>query len=172
MNCELVLEQLVKQVGTRRRVRADVKRDDDRKGFCFSNSYQMNFERTNLSFPRTQNVSMARGRVIIQLDDYLLPQQENHDTVSYTLNLHISFKYQTTVSMPAHVTFLMISQRAYTLRVEGLVSLHLQIYLCVCVALELKNILGHQVLIFQFVGYYLCPHSIHRTFLKYKSIRI
>lgn len=46
MNCELVLRQLVKQVGTRI-VRADVKRDDDRKGFCLSNSYQMNFERIN-----------------------------------------------------------------------------------------------------------------------------
>ena len=47
MNCELVLGQLVKQVGARRRVRDDVKRDDDRKAFCLSNSYQMSFERVN-----------------------------------------------------------------------------------------------------------------------------
>lgn len=50
MNCELVLGQLVKQVGARRRVRADVKRDDDRKGFCLPNSYQMSFERVNKCF--------------------------------------------------------------------------------------------------------------------------
>lgn len=37
--------QLVKQVGTRGSVRADVTIDDDRKVFCLSNSYQMNFER-------------------------------------------------------------------------------------------------------------------------------